>query len=57
MLISNDENPGVSAISPLFTSSNSTNLVVCLPLPNERDISPVFNFNDASILFNRLDLG
>ena len=45
----------MSAIKPLLISNNSTNLVVCLPLPRASETSPVFNLRDASILFNKLD--
>ena len=55
MLISSELNPGVSAISPSLTSSNSTSLVVCFPLPKAKETSPVLSFKDASILFNKLD--
>ena len=49
--ISNELNPGVSAINPLFTSNNSTNLVVCFPLPKAYDISFTSKFKFSSNKF------
>jgi len=50
------ENPGVSAIKPLSISKSSTNVVVCLPLPNAFEIVFVFKFSFGSILFSKVDL-
>src|SRR5699024_3112080 len=52
---SNELKPGVSATNPLFTSINSTCLVVCLPRPKLFEISPVSIFKLGLNLFNNED--
>ena len=55
--ISNDENPGVSAIKLLLANSkSSTCFVVCFPFFSFSEVSPSTATSSLKILFVRADL-